>query len=163
MWTWVRRKKSNRTDVGVKLFTCAYIGNHLIDTNITFFGNWHSNRKRRRDCKYFIPKKRVHIFFHSTKTEAVVLMKESDKTWRFFFSFFKMSLFTMQNGSFCRAKWFILSSKTGHFQMQNESFWKLGKCKENTSRFFSVPYSFLIFRAYASVGFLFWKDGLHFV
>ena len=55
-------------------------------------------------CKYFIPKKRVKIFFHSTKTEAVVLSKESNKIGRFFFPFFKMAHFTLQNGPFCRAE-----------------------------------------------------------
>ena len=116
-----------------------------------------------RYCKYFIPKKRVKIFFHSTKTEAVVLSKESDKTGKFFFSFFKMAHFTQQNGPFCRSEWFILSSKTGLFRVQNEPFWKPEKCKENTSCLFPASYNFLIFRAYASVSFLFWKDGLHFV
>ena len=55
-------------------------------------------------CKYFIPKKRVKIFFHSTKTKAVVLSKESDKIGKFFFPFFKMAHFTTQNGPFCRAE-----------------------------------------------------------
>ena len=55
-------------------------------------------------CKYFIPKKRVLIFFHSTKTKAVVLSKESDKIGRFFFPFFKKAHFTLQNGPFCRAE-----------------------------------------------------------
>ena len=55
-------------------------------------------------CKYFIPKKRVKIFFHSTKTEAVVFSKEWNKTRRFFYPFFKMARFTTQNGPFCRAE-----------------------------------------------------------
>ena len=124
---------------------------------------WRNNRKALRDCKHFIPKKRAFFFFHSTKTEALVLIKESDKTGRFFFPFFKMAHFTTQNGPFCRAKWFILTSKTGRFREQNESFWKPEKCKENTSRSFPALYNILIFRAYASTRFLFWKTGLIFV
>ena len=118
---------------------------------------WRNDWNPRRGCKYFIPKKRVHIFFHSTKTEALVLIKESYKTCGFFFPFFKMTHFTTRNGPFCRPEWIILTSRTGRFRLQNESFWKPEKCKENTSRFFSVPYNSLIIRAYASTWLLFWK------
>ena len=51
---------------------------------------------------------------------------------------FKMSRFTSQNGPFCSPKWIILHGKMGHFRVQNESFWKPEKCKENTSTLFSA-------------------------
>ena len=150
--------RSQETGDGVSL--------RAITNVLLLFGNWHDKRKLRTengDCQHFIPKKRVLIFFHSTMTEALVLSKEWNKTGRFFFPFFKMAHFTSQNGPFCRSEWFILSSRTGRFRVQNESFWKPGKCKENTSCFFSALYNILIFRAYASTRLLFWRTGLIFV
>ena len=74
-------------------------------------------------CKYFIPKKRVKIFFHSTKTEAVVFPKNRTKHEDFSFRFSKwpilrgkMARSAAQNDSFCRAKRAVSACRMSHFE-----------------------------------------------
>ena len=65
----------------------------------------HSNTKRNNMLyKHFLPKKTADFFLHSTKTKALILVKEPDKKRRKISSIFKMALFTSQNGPFCSAK-----------------------------------------------------------
>ena len=89
-------------------YLCAAISNNK---------QYESTSHRRAICKHFLPKNHVGLFFHSRRTEAVVLVKEPDKIEEKIFSIFKMARFTSQNGPFCSPKWIILLTEMGHFEV----------------------------------------------
>ena len=90
------------------------------------------------NCKHFVPKNPAQIFYHFRVPIRSFSVKNPNKTGENVVPFFKMSCFTSQNGPFCSPEWFILNDEKGRFEVQNESFWKREKCKENTSRLLSV-------------------------
>ena len=109
----------------------------------------------KQNCQQKILKnyaKKIARFLRASKPKMV---KSSNKKRLVTILFFKTGHFTSQNGSFRSSKWTILRVRMDRFDMQNGSFWKPEKCKENTNALFPGLYKSLKIRVYAAVRFLF--------